>query len=195
MVRNIKSSKESIVVIGSSTGGPKSLEKILTRIPKDFSASILIAQHMPEGFTKSMAERLDGLCNIKVKEAEDFEVVEDSIAYISKGSTNLKFVPGSENKLCYVKHIDAKYTPSIDYLLKSLIDSNYKKIIVVILTGMGSDGTIAIKELKKHKNIYVINQDEKSSVVYGMPKSVRDNNLSDIELSIEDIAQEIINKI
>ncbi|SES75673.1 two-component system, chemotaxis family, response regulator CheB [Oceanobacillus limi] len=188
---------KSIIAIGSSTGGPRALQHVLTELPKDFKAPILIAQHMPKGFTKSLADRLNALSNIHVKEAVHGEIIKENTAYIAPGNHHMKIrsmgishtIEITEEKLGYL------YRPSVDVLFESLAQIKKINKLAVVLTGMGSDGAKGILYLKeKDPNSIVIAESEESSVVYGMPKAAVKTNAVDYNSHIQQIGS-MINKI
>jgi len=182
-----------IIAIGASTGGPGALQQIVTKLPANLPCSVVIAQHMPAGFTRTFAERLDNLSNIKVKEAEDKENLQDSTVYIAPGNHNMYLE--KEFSRVSIKIVDrdfgSLYKPCVDVLISSAADIYGRNVIGVILTGMGCDGLKGMKRLKE-KNGYIIAQDEQTSIIYGMPKAVIDSNLADKIAPIDDIAQEIV---
>lgn len=191
----------NLVAIGISTGGPKALQKVLTKLPADLNAPIVIVQHMPEGFTKSLANRLDGLCQIQVKEAEDGEELKNGVAYIAPGNRQLVL---QQNRLglgtgvrfnIYNGEKIAGHKPSVNVMMESLININVKNIICIIMTGMGNDGTYGLKELLSQKEVHVIAQDEESCTIYGMPKSIVEAGLSKEVKPLELIPQTIIGKM
>lgn len=187
-----------LVAIACSTGGPKALHTIIPSLPQNLNAGIVIVQHMPEGFTKSLAERLNGISQIPVKEAEDGDIVKKGWAYIAKGGRQLRIVrDGYGNHLIRLSEEPARrgLIPCADIMYESLTESDYDEIICVVLTGMGSDGSAGIKELSKKKNIHVIAQDSKTSVVYGMPKMIGQTGLVDEEVSLNDIADTIVKNV
>jgi len=191
-------SKSKLVAIACSTGGPKALHSIIPKLPQNLNAGVVIVQHMPEGFTKSLAERLDGLSNIPVKEAEDGDVIKKGSAYIAKGGMQLRVVKdGKGNHLIRLSKEPPRHglIPCADIMYESLANTDYDEIICVVLTGMGSDGSAGILQLRKKKNIYVIAQDSKTSVVYGMPKMIKQTGLVDEEVSLEGIADAIIRNV
>ena len=191
---------QNIIAIGTSTGGPRALQNIIPLIPEHFPASVLIVQHMPEGFTKSLAERLDSISSIRVKEAEDSEEMRPGHAYIAPGNFHLEVKEGKLNK--FTLHLSQKpavsgHRPSADVMFKSL--SNLKSpginILGVIMTGMGSDGTKGLIELKNKTFAHIIAQDEESCVVYGMPKSAVSAGVVDEIVSLEKIISIIVNRV
>ncbi|SMF24861.1 chemotaxis protein CheB [Pseudogulbenkiania subflava] len=163
--------RQSVIVIGSSTGGTEALRALLTVLPEGMPP-ILIAQHMPEMFTKSFAARLDSLCKLTVKEAEDNERLQANTVYIAPGHSHLllQAVPA----LGLVASLNAgppvnRHRPSVDVLFRSAANVAGKNCIGIILTGMGRDGANGMLELKQ-AGAYNIAQDEASCVVFGMPK-------------------------
>lgn len=161
---------EKVVLIGASTGGTEALRVLLQGFPVD-SPGIVIVQHMPENFTKSFAERLNSICEITVKEAEDGESVTAGKALIAKGNKHL--VVKISGARYYVEMKDgplvSRHRPSVDVLFRSGANYVGKNAIAVILTGMGDDGAKGMLELKE-SGAYTIAQDEETSVVFGMPK-------------------------
>jgi len=187
----------SIIAIGSSTGGPKALQNIITLIPKDFPVPIVIAQHMPPAFTKPFAERLNQLSSIEVKEAENGEPIRKGIAYIAPGRGHMSVqrkkltetvISVSEERGEYI------YRPSVDVLMLSVVENFSGHVLGVILTGLGNDGSKGMKEIK-NKGGRTIAESEKTCIVYGMPKSVVDAGLADKIVPLDEIAGEIINSV
>lgn len=185
---------KKIIAIGTSTGGPKALQQVLTKLPADFRHPILIVQHMPEGFTKSLADRLDSLSSIKVKEAEDGEVIKNGVAYIARGGYHLKVKNlGKTSAIDLDKsEPESGHRPSVDTLFKSIAKLTDYAVVAVILTGMGSDGTKGIIDLKNKKNVVAIAESEESAVVYGMPRSAVQSNNVDEVVHLYDIASAIL---
>lgn len=186
---------KAVVAVGTSTGGPKALLEILPNIPSDFPASIVIVQHMPGGFTKSLAERLNNLCEITVKEAEEGDILQPGWAYIAPGGYHMMFeTPGDSNiviKLSKEPPVNG-HRPSVNVMMKSLSDTGIKNVVGVILTGMGKDGSEGIKAIKSKNKGFIIAQDENSSVVYGMPKGAVQTGAVDVVLPLNEIAYEIV---
>jgi two-component system chemotaxis response regulator CheB len=176
-----KTDLKYIVALGISTGGPKSLSTILPELPADLPAAIVIVQHMPPGFTRSLAERLNESCSIYVKEAEDNDILEAGNVYIAPGDYHLTFSSDDKNtriKLTKTPPVGS-FRPSVDVMMGSLAESNATSIIGVIMTGMGSDGSKGLLELKKKKDAFIIAQDESTSIVFGMPRSAIDLGIVD----------------
>lgn len=185
-----------IVAIASSTGGPKALQSVIPKLPKDINAPILIVQHMPVGFTASLAERLDVLSEVSVKEAAEGDVLEPGHVYLSKGGMHMNVSPKRAGK--YTIHYSDEPSregvkPCANYMYESLSKSDFDEVVCVVMTGMGADGTKGIGNLKAAgKKVHVIAQEQSTCVVYGMPKSVVNAELSNKTVPLEQIAQEII---
>jgi two-component system chemotaxis response regulator CheB len=186
-----------ILSIGTSTGGPKALQEIIPRLPKDFPTPIVIAQHMPPNFTGPFAERLNQLSQIEVREAKEGEPLKPGVALIAPGwgHMRVKRVRGietvvsiSDNKEEFI------YRPSVDALMGSVAEYFPGRALGVILTGMGNDGLKGLISLKKTGG-RIFAQDEETCVVYGMPKAVVEAGIADKVLSLEEMAGEIINSV
>lgn len=187
-----------LVAIACSTGGPKALHTIVPTLPKELDAGVVIVQHMPEGFTKSLAERLNSISQVPVKEAEDGDILKKGWVYIAKGGKQLRVVKGEQgNHLLRLSDEPARHglVPSADVMYESLIDTDYNEITCVVLTGMGSDGSAGISKLSNKKNIHVIAQDSKTSVVYGMPKMIKKTGLVDEVVTLHEVADAIIKNV
>lgn len=184
------------VAIGISTGGPFTLQKILPMISEKINVPIFIVQHMPPKFTKTLAERLNGMCSLEVKEAEDSEQVRANVIYIAPGGFHMKVksngIKGNEIKVT-TEPSATLHRPAVDVMMNSVIDVYGKSTLGVIMTGMGKDGFEAIKNLKAIGG-YSIAQDEESCVVYGMPKAIVEAGLADLVLPVEKIP-EVINRV
>lgn len=184
--------RREILSVGASTGGPPALQMVLSSLPKGFPIPIAIAQHMPKLFTESFARRLNALCQIEVKEAEDKEPLRPGIALIAPGDSHMALKRrGREVTVELVEDGKYIYRPSVDLLMLTTAQVYEKKAIGVILTGMGSDGLVGLRELKSREGM-VIAQDEETCVVYGMPKAVVNAKIADVVLPINKIAEEII---
>ena len=185
---------KQVVALASSTGGPKALQGVIPKLPKNLKAPMVIVQHMPAGFTQSLAERLNDLSEIKVSEAVEGEFLEDGHVYIAKGGKHLNIDNvGGKLKVRYSDEPTREgVKPCANYMFESLAKSDAERIICVVLTGMGADGTEGIVNLKKSKNIFVIAQDENSSTVYGMPKAIYKTGLTNEVVPLDQVAQEII---
>lgn len=182
-----------IVAIGVSTGGPPAVQKVLSQLPADFPASILIAQHMPAAFTGPFAKRLDGVCRITVKEAENGERLRPGTAYIAPGGRHLRV----DQRISMVEVVvtpepaEALYKPSANVLIESVAQAMGRRTLGVILTGMGSDGLEGVRVLKQ-KGGRALAQSDATCVVYGMPKAIVDAGLADEIIDIDDMASAIM---
>ncbi|HYD61033.1 MAG TPA: chemotaxis response regulator protein-glutamate methylesterase [Noviherbaspirillum sp.] len=170
LIRNPLTSSEKLIIIGASTGGTEAIKEFLMQMPSD-CPGILITQHMPEGFTRSFAKRLDGLCKITVKEAEGGERVLPGHAFIAPGHSHLQLARSGAN---YVTQLDQgppvnRHRPSVDVLFESAARCAGKNAVGVILTGMGKDGAAGMLSMK-NAGAYNFAQDEASCVVFGMPR-------------------------
>ncbi|MDQ0214282.1 two-component system chemotaxis response regulator CheB [Oikeobacillus pervagus] len=188
-----RTTSKKIIVIGTSTGGPRALQEVLTRLPADIHAPILIVQHMPPKFTKSLATRLNRLCKIKVKEAEDGEILQLGTAYIAPGDYHLKV---KEIGGTVAVHLDKTpprngHRPAVDVLFESVSPLHFDKIAVV-MTGMGSDGANGLVKLKREGNVRAIAESKDTSVVFGMPKSAIATHLIDDVRPVNQIAKAIL---
>ncbi|HAG70074.1 MAG TPA: chemotaxis response regulator protein-glutamate methylesterase [Lachnospiraceae bacterium] len=189
---------KKIVAIASSTGGPRALQAVIPKLPKNLKAPVLLVQHMPKGFTKSLAERLSSLGEIPVTEAVDGEVLKVGHVYIAQGGLHMN--ADHKGGDTYVIRYSDEPTregvkPCANYMYESLATSRFDEIVCVVLTGMGSDGTAGILNLKKKKNVRVIAQDEETSTVYGMPKSVALAGVVNEVVPLDSIADHIIKNV
>ena len=189
--------KTSVVAIGTSTGGPRALQEIITVLPKDFPVPIVIAQHMPPNFTGPFAERLNQLSKIEVKEAQEGDQLKPGLALLAPGRGHMKVVKKRTLELVVTiseNREEFAYRPSVDALILSIAECYPGRALGVILTGMGNDGLKGLTELKRNGG-RVFAQNEQTCVVYGMPKAVVDAGLADKVLSLEEMAGEIINAV
>jgi len=186
---------KTFVIIGTSTGGPRALQEVLTGLPASLDVPILVVQHMPPGFTKSLADRLDGLCDIHVKEAEDGELLENGTAYIAPGGKHLKMIKKGMSYYVRLDAVDpprAGHRPSVDVLLESAAENTELNFLTVIMTGMGYDGKNGMEVLRKNGKTITIAQSAKTSVVYGMPKAIKEAGFADEVVDLHDISESII---
>ena len=190
-------SGKQVVAMASSTGGPKSLQSVIPRLPENLNAPVVLVQHMPTGFTKSMAERLDSLSALHVKEAEEGDELKKGWVYVAKGGKHLNIVEKHGKVVVHYSDEPSRegVKPCANYMYESLIKCKYDEVVCVVMTGMGSDGTEGIINLKSKKKVHVISQDEQSCVVYGMPRSIKRAGLSDQVVALDQIAQEIILRV
>lgn len=190
-------SGKQVVAMASSTGGPKSLQSVIPRLPENLNAPVVLVQHMPTGFTKSMAERLDSLSALHVKEAEEGDELKKGWVYVAKGGKHLNIVEKHGKVVVHYSDEPSRegVKPCANYMYESLIKCKYDEVVCVVMTGMGSDGTEGIINLKSKKKVHVISQDEQSCVVYGMPRSIKRAGLSDQVVALDQVAQEIILRV
>ncbi|RDI47438.1 protein-glutamate methylesterase/protein-glutamine glutaminase [Falsibacillus pallidus] len=183
---NLNSPK--LICIGTSTGGPRALQEVLSHFPADIKAPILVVQHMPAGFTKSLAARLNQLCDISVKEAEDGEIIKQGVAYIAPGGFHLNARRVGTSLAVHLSEEPPRsgHRPSVDVMLESVSEiPDYDKICV-IMTGMGSDGAKGLVKLKENGNSRAIAESQNTCIVFGMPKAAIGTNLVD---DVEDLGQ------
>ncbi|WP_053214357.1 chemotaxis response regulator protein-glutamate methylesterase [Pseudomonas sp. Q12-87] len=179
-----------LVAIGTSTGGPVALQRVLTQLPANFPAPIVLIQHMPAAFTKAFAERLDKLCNISVKEAEDGDILRPGLALLAPGGKQMmvdgrgavKILPGDER---------LNYKPCVDITFGSAAKSYGDKVLAVVLTGMGADGREGARLLKQGGSA-IWAQDEASCVIYGMPMAIVKADLADAVYGLDDIGRHLV---
>ena len=179
------------VMIGTSTGGPRALQEVLTKLPKDIQAPILVVQHMPPGFTKSLADRLDGFCEINVKEAENGEPLENGTAYIAPGGKHLKIKKLGTSYYARLDDVEpprAGHRPSVNVLFESAAEVTGARFLTVIMTGMGNDGMEGTARLKELRETITIAESSETSVVYGMPRAIVDKGLADEVVKLTEIA-------
>jgi two-component system chemotaxis response regulator CheB len=191
------SRRVGIVAIGSSTGGPKALQNIISSLPKNYPVPIIIAQHMPAAFTGPFAERLDQLSAISVKEAEDGETLTKGVVYIAPGGGHMgvKRKKLTESSITLIKDVGKYiYKPSVDVLMQTAVENFSGHVLGVILTGLGNDGEQGMKEIK-NKGGRTIAESEETCVVYGMPRSVVEAGLADKIVPLNEIAGELINAV
>ena len=185
-----------ILAIGSSTGGPVALEHVLSKIPANFPLPVVVTQHMPPVFTKNLSERLDSKCPIQIKEAVENEILHPGICYIAPGNFHMAFK--KKNNDVYVSLNQGELVnscrPSVDVMFDSLSEIYHGKILAVILTGMGFDGTNACIKIKANGGHIVI-QNKETCVVWGMPKRIFELNLQDEVLAVEEIGAYLVSKI
>ena len=158
---------------------------------------MVLVQHMPKGFTNSLAQRLNEMSKINVKEAADGDVLKKGWVYIAPGGTQMRINKHGNDYVIVITDEPARggLKPCADIMYESLLDSSFDEITCVVLTGMGADGTVGIGQLGEKNTIYVISQDAASSVVYGMPKAVAEAKLSDEVKPLEEIAAAIIKNV
>ena len=193
-----KKNMTKVVAMACSTGGPKSLQQVIPLLPGNLDAGVVLVQHMPKGFTASLASRLNALSEIEVSEAVDGEPIRKGHVYIAPGGMHIRIEKqGGEYIIKYhdVPPVEG-LKPCANIMYDSLKNTDFDEITCVVMTGMGSDGTKGIKSLSEsNKNIHVISQSAESCVVYGMPRTVAEAGLSDEVKSLDEIAESIIKNV
>lgn len=187
-----------LVALACSTGGPKALQHVIPKLPKNLDAAVVLVQHMPVGFTASLSTRLDEMSEIRVKEAQDGEVLQKGTVYIAKGGSQMRVIEKNRHEFVLsVREEGARngLKPCADILYESLRESSFEEITCVVMTGMGADGTKGILQLKETNKIYVIAQDAESSIVYGMPKAIAESGVTDEVQNLDLIAGAIIKHV
>jgi two-component system chemotaxis response regulator CheB len=184
----------NIIAIGTSTGGPRALQSVVPQIPGDVEGAVLIVQHMPVGFTKSLADRLNSMSEIEIKEAEHGDILKPGCGYLAPGGYQMEVKRRGSD---YVIHLDdskvvSGHRPSVDAMLYSIVKENIRNTIGVIMTGMGADGADGLGKLRDNGKVKIIAQDEDSCVVYGMPGSAVKNNAVDVIVPLNNITKEIM---
>ena len=181
---------DRVVAIATSTGGPEALSVILSRLPDKFPAPIVIAQHISEGFVGGMVGWLKTLSRVEIKVAADGEYLKPGTAYVCPSENHMRI--NSSGMISFVeRHPKDIYRPSCDMLLSSVAEAFGKKAIGVILTGMGSDGVLGMKKIREAGG-RTIAQDEKTSVIFGMPKLAIESNSIDRVMPLDEISGEIV---
>jgi two-component system chemotaxis response regulator CheB len=188
--------RRHLVAIGTSTGGPRALQAVLTRLPPSFPAPIVIVQHMPPNFTRSLAMRLNQLCAIRVVEAEDGMPLVPATAYIAPGGRHMTVV--RRNGYAIALHDGMPlggHRPSVDVLFESLLPFRELKRHIVLMTGMGSDGARAMKALRDGGAATTIAEAESTCVVFGMPRSAIELGGAEWILPLEAIAERLVRAV
>ena len=185
-----------LIAIGTSTGGPVALQDVLTKLPKSFPLPIILIQHMPATFTPAFAQRLNGLCQIEVREAVDGEVLTAGVALLAPGGKQMEIIKRGAGS--YIKISEPlpgqNYKPSVDIAFSSVANTYPGKALAIILTGMGADGREGAKQMKQGGSS-LWSQDEASCVVYGMPAAVADAGLSDHVLPLSLIGDSLARSV
>ncbi len=186
------------LAIGTSTGGPAALQSLLSRIPKGFRFPIFIVQHMPGTFTKAFAQRLDGICQIRVKEAQHGDPVTPGVAYLAPGGKQMLVEKRQGRDVIVIRDEPDDnrflYKPSVDVTFESVGQCYGGQVLAMILTGMGADGREGCRKLKA-LGAKIWAQDEQSCVVYGMPMAVANAGLTDEVNSLENLASRLLTEM
>lgn len=185
--------KDVCVLIGSSTGGPSALEMIIPRLPADIPAPVFVVQHMPPGFTQQLAERLNSISEVEVKEAENNEKVKDGVVYIAPGGYHMKVRRAAD--VVRIKIVDGMpvnaVKPSVDVTAESVVESYGGNVVGAILTGMGEDGAYGMKRIKDFGGLTIASSED-TCIVFGMPKAAIElGGISSVKPVFE-IAEEIV---
>ncbi|RLB09212.1 MAG: chemotaxis response regulator protein-glutamate methylesterase [Deltaproteobacteria bacterium] len=193
--RRAKNVKSEAVAIGVSTGGPNALAEVIPRLPQKLGVPVLIVQHMPPLFTECLAKNLDSKSNLKVVEAQDQMPVEVDTVYIAPGGKHMKITRAVGNGIKRIKITDDppenNCKPSVDYLFRSIAHIYKNRATGVIMTGMGSDGTLGLKLMKRF-GATIIAQNEETCVVFGMPKKPIEEGIADVVAPLDKIPDEIV---
>lgn len=193
-----KTGKNKLVALACSTGGPKALQSVIPFLPKRLDAPVVLVQHMPAGFTQSLAERLNELSEIEVTEAEDGEVLQKGHVYVAPGGKHLevaKCPDGTHRIALNDRPAIGGLKPCANIMFDSLTETRYDEIICVVLTGMGADGTTGIVSLSRRKRVHVIAQNAETCVVYGMPKMVAEAGVVDEVVPLNEVAKTITKNV
>ena len=188
--------KYKLLAIGTSTGGPVALQRVLTRLPGNFPLPIVLIQHMPATFTPAFAERLDKLCAIKVKEAQDGDPLQPGTALLAPGGKQMVIEQQGPLAVVRIKPAEAgqTYKPSVDITFSSAAQVLGSDVLSVVLTGMGADGREGARLLKQ-KGSTVWAQDEASSVIYGMPAAIAEAGLADRVLALDQVGPSLVEAV
>lgn len=190
--------RNKVVALACSTGGPKALQSVIPFLDPKMDAPVLVVQHMPVGFTHTMAERLNELSPLEVKEAEDGDVLEKGKVYIAPGGWHLlvkKLASGGHRISLSDAPAIGGLRPCANLMYESLATCGYDEITCVVLTGMGADGTLGITNLSKKVPVYVVAQDEATSVVYGMPRTIYEAGMVDTVVPLDQVAESILKNV
>lgn len=197
-VSRVPKSRAEIIAIGISTGGPNALARMMPMLPANINVPIVIVQHMPPMFTQSLAKSLNNKCAIEVKEAEDGEILRPNTAFIAPGGKQMKIAAHADGKHRVIKITDDppinSCKPSADYLFKSVASHYIGRATGVIMTGMGSDGSMGLKNMLSN-GATILAQDKETCTVYGMPKEPFESGTAEKAVPLDQIAAEILKTI
>lgn len=189
---------DKLVALACSTGGPKALQQVIPFLNPDMDAPMLVVQHMPAGFTKSMSERLNEISSITVREAQDGDLLEKGVVYVAPGGKHLRIRRTTSGRHQVALGDEAPIgglKPCADVMFESLRECAFGQITCVVLTGMGSDGTKGITALSHRTPLHVIAQNADSCVVYGMPKAIAEAGLTDEVVPLDQVAKSILKNV
>ena len=196
-IKPVRTDKK-LVALACSTGGPKALQSVIPYLPKNLDAPMVLVQHMPPGFTKSMADRLNELSEISVKEAQEGDILEKGHVYVAPGGKHMEVVKmrdGSHRIALNDMPPIGGLRPCANIMFDSLTKTDYDEIICIVLTGLGADGTNGILSLNRKKPIHVIAQDAQTCVVYGMPRAIAEAGMVDEMVPLEQVAKTITKNV
>jgi len=187
---------KKIIALGISTGGPRALQSVIPYLPADLAAPMIVVQHMPPGFTRSLANRLNEISLVKVKEAENGDELCSGFVYIAPGDYHIDLKKEGQKITIQLDKSPPMngFRPSVDFLMKSVQKMGIKDCIGVIMTGMGSDGSRGLRDLKEKTGAYIIAQDEKTCSVFGMPRAAIELGIVDEIASLDHISASIVKK-
>lgn len=186
--------RADVVVIGVSTGGPQALKRLIPQLPPDFPAAVAVVLHMPVGYTELFARSLGEVSRLPVAEARDGEIVRPGLVYLAPAGYHLSFTPRPDGTVATrlgLQPLDTAHRPSVDVLFQSAAEAYGDRVLAVVLTGMGSDGTKGAAWVKAQGG-RVLTEAEESCVVYGMPRAVAEAGLSDASVPLADMARAIV---
>jgi two-component system chemotaxis response regulator CheB len=188
-VASVRALRTDLVVIGTSTGGPQALTRLLGALPGDFPVPVAIALHIPVGYTEELAKRLDHSCAIDVAEASEGLELRPGLAVLARGGRHLKFSRRDDTTRAVLDYepVGETHSPSVDVLFESAAEHHGGRVLGVVLTGMGSDGLRGSRAIRAAGG-RIITQSEPSCVVYGMPRVVKEAGLAETEARLEDMA-------
>jgi two-component system chemotaxis response regulator CheB len=188
--------KSDILLIGISTGGPQALKLLIPRLPKDFPVPVAMVLHMPVGYTELYARKLDELSNVRVKEAEEGELIEPGTAYLAPAGRHLSFRRAGAAVVAHldIRPLDMPHRPAVDVMFQSAAEIFGARVLGVVMTGMGADGRDGAAWIKARGG-QIITEAEQSCVVYGMPRSVVEAGLSDASASLENLFDVILERL
>lgn len=184
------SQTQTIVAIGTSTGGPRALQRVLKDLPEDFPAPIVIVQHMPKGFTRSLAERLDRESEVVVKEASHRDQLQAGHVYVAPGGYHMKLVTIANSMTVELtkEAVHLGHRPAVDVLFQSIAELENVHKLAVVLTGMGKDGASGVERIKQlDPESTIIAESHESTIIDGMPKAAIDTGVVDHVLHLHDI--------
>ncbi len=179
-----------LVAIGTSTGGPRALQEVITNLPEDFPAPVLVVQHMPPRFTKSLAQRLDSFSKLRAVEAEEGQKLEAGVVYVAPGGLHMRVKKDAGGYVIALGNETQRngHRPSVDELFESIVPLTELKRHAVIMTGMGSDGAAGMKKMLESGAVTTIAESEDSCIVYGMPRSAMEIGAAQVSIPLQGIA-------